>query len=215
MEMNKRGGVGSPTGARSMGTSPSKSTSTAGSGMVALAEFNPKTMINSQDLLSSNNDGHGGHGALHTAGLVVHEEPKQWTEEELLRLTIRKKLEREVIALHDKSEINLRRECWYLLDCLWLNRWVEFTTSEDPDTEPPGPVSSKGLLGANNQPLPNLKAKIDYRGVTPLIYFLFLELYGRDKSPDICRYAVDMSLLPVPPEQLVEMQRLAKVQLLC
>jgi hypothetical protein len=148
---------------------------------------------------------------IHTAGLVVRDEKKPLTDDEIARLNIRKKLEREVIAMNDKSEINLRKECWYLMDCKWLNRWVEFTTSEDPETEPPGPVSTKGLLDEKNQPLPNLKAKIDYRGVSPLVYFLFLDLYGRDNSPDVCRYKIDIYMLPGPIEQLVDMQRLAKV----
>lgn len=116
------------------------------------------------------------------------------------------------------------------MDCKWLNAWSEFVLSsavkesaendhtdeeisiEDTGPDSPGPVSTKDLLGPDGKtPLAGLIAKIDYRGVVPVVYFMFLELYGKDSSPEICRYLVDIYKAPVPDEKLVNIRLTAMV----
>ena len=129
----------------------------------------------------------------------------------------------------------------------WLNEWSHFV--QDPSyLTAPGAVSSANLLKrpvanalqagswGKQSPLEGLQSIVDYRGVSPLVYFIFvgewrkkicvvapflvdayssvtvtviviIELYGRDgSSPDICRYAVDIYLPAVPVEKLVNIQ---------
>jgi hypothetical protein len=101
-------------------------------------------------------------------------------------------------------------ECWYLIDCNWLNKWSQFVRG-GLEEEAPGIISSKDLLDADGNPLPGLKAKLDYRGVTPMIFYLLVELHGRDKSPEICRYDVDIYQRPVPPDRLLKISYKAAV----
>ena len=88
------------------------------------------------------------------------------------------------------------------------------TKGDDENSEellppPPGPVSSARLLDkdvapvSGPVPLPNLKPVVDYRGVPSMVYFAFVELHGKDKSPEIARYAVDIYLPAVPIERLM------------
>ena len=42
--------------------------------------------------------------------------------------------------------------------------------------------------------------------VSPLVYHIFVELYGKDNSPEIIRYVVDIYKAPVPKERLVQMK---------
>lgn len=118
------------------------------------------------------------------------------------------------------------RDCWYLIDTNWLSAWNAFVRG---DNEPePGPISSKDLLDDKGQPLPGLKNSIgiddlcsrftiissiklpyfslflDYRGVSPLVFYIFVELHGKDTNyPDICRYTVDIYKPAVPIERIV------------
>jgi hypothetical protein len=85
-----------------------------------------------------------------------------------------------------RSKINVARECWFLIDCVWLNAWSTFVNTEDGD--PPGPLSSKDLLDKHGVPLAGLKACVDYRGVSAVVYFILKQLHGSDGSPDITRY---------------------------
>mmetsp|Transcript_8705 Transcript_8705/g.12969 ORF Transcript_8705/g.12969 Transcript_8705/m.12969 type:complete len:369 (+) Transcript_8705:45-1151(+) len=145
--------------------------------------------------------------------------------EKAARLKRRKKLELKLIRKYDRSKLQVRKECWFIMDCKWLNAWSEFvltsTTKESTENDhtdeeisidetgpdPPGPISTKDLLGPDGKtPLPDLKSKIDYRGVLPVVYFIFLELYGKDSSPEICRYLVDIYKAPVPDEKLVHIK---------
>lgn len=119
----------------------------------------------------------------------------------------------------DRTEIT-RKECWYLMDAQWLNAWAAFASSVDregkrkEDTElevgegisPPGPVTSKDLLDGEGKPLAGLRSRIDYRGVPPIVFFIFCELYGRDQSPELCRYTVDIYQRALPVERLVDIQ---------
>ena len=138
----------------------------------------------------------------------------------------------------------LCRDCWFLVDCRWLDAWAEYVqyippkmedegessdntdgdrsvsspldgTAEselrnsEPELEPalPGPISTRDLLSADGKtPLPNLTAKVDYRGVPSMVYCIFVELYGKDSSPEICRYLVDIYKAPVPEDKLVKIK---------
>ena len=85
----------------------------------------------------------------------------------------------------------------------------------ETDIEPvmPGPISTRDLLsGDGKTPLPNLRAKVDYRGVPSMVYCIFVELYGKDSSPEICRYVVDIYKVPVPEDKLVKIKLNAVVR---
>jgi hypothetical protein len=75
---------------------------------------------------------------------------------------------------------------------------------------PPKPVFTKGP--GMKVPLPNLQPRIDYRAVPPMVYFILIELYGRDSAPDICRYSVDIYKPEVPVERLVNIKLKAVVR---
>lgn len=62
------------------------------------------------------------------------------------------------------------------------------------------------------EPLPGLRAKIDYRGVTPMVFHCFAELYGRDSSPELCRYTVDIYAKALTPERMVKASRAAVME---
>lgn len=150
----------------------------------------------------------------------------------------RKKYELKLVKKFDKPKINTSEECWFMIDASWLNRWSEFVN--DPDNEdPPGPMSTKDLLcdaatlnasssssAAGDQPhvkpvftkgpglkvpIPGLQPRIDYRAVPPMVYFILVELYGRDSAPDICRYSVDIYKPEVPVDRLVNIKLKAVV----
>jgi hypothetical protein len=87
--------------------------------------------------------------------------------EELLNL--RRKLEMKLIQKYDRSEINKLKECWYLVDSIWLNQWSAFIHN---DGDPPGILSSNGLIDAQKKLLPGLRSRVDYRGVTPLVFYM-------------------------------------------
>ncbi len=223
-----------------------------------------------------------GEGTL-LAGLVDPDLPIAFTVEELERLRIRKQLEFDLVSKLDKQKIQVRKECWFLVDSDWLNKWSSFMhlpkrlleraqrqarkanrerrrreraarkaarragnldnsghssvssmddstrstdslnssihsvesnaseldreAEEEEDNEPPGPISSKNLVTQDGKPImADLKAKRDYRGVPAITYWVFVELYGKDKSPDIPRYEVDIYKPEVPVGRLVDIQ---------
>jgi len=67
------------------------------------------------------------------------------------------------------------------------------------------------LLDTQNNPLVNLMPIRDYRGVPPIVYFIFLELYGKDSSPELCRYQIDIYKPPVSVAKLVNIQLTGRV----
>lgn len=91
----------------------------------------------------------------------------QEPSEELLNL--RRKLELKLIQKHDRANIDKFKECWYLIDSIWLNQWSAFVHS---DGDPPGILSSKALIDEQKKPLPGLRNRVDYRGVTPLVFYM-------------------------------------------
>ena len=107
----------------------------------------------------------------HTAGVVREEDTT--SEDYLRRLKLRKDLEAGLVAAYDKTKItDHKKECWFLVDSNWLNAWSEFVNGEEGP--PPGPVSSKGLLDEKTaEPLPGLRERVDYRGVVPIVFFMY------------------------------------------
>lgn len=45
-------------------------------------------------------------------------------------------------------------------------------------------------------PVEGLVSRVDYRGVNPAVWFLYLEMYGKDSAQDLCR-RVCLSHFPV------------------
>lgn len=134
-------------------------------------------------------------------------EKKQKEEDEAERLrllAIRKKQELKIVKKYDKTKIYMEKECWFLMDTKWLNNWSAFVN--DVQQEPPGPMSTAELLDSEGNAIKGLLAKIDYRAVPPIVYFIFLELYGKDSSPEICRYVIDIYKHPVPIDKLVKIR---------
>lgn len=101
----------------------------------------------------------------------------------------------------------------FIVDSDWLNKWSTFVSTEELEPEP-GPITTKGLFDDSGALLPNLRSRIDYRGVNPLVYYLFIELYGKEKgSVDITRYLVDIYGIPVDDAHLAKSQYLAQVSI--
>lgn len=121
------------------------------------------------------------------------------TEEKLI---IRRKEEAGLVQKEDRNELK-KGEFYYLIDCQWLHRWTEFTQNAGPF---PGKLSSFALVDKSGKPLPNLKAKVDYRGVIPIVYFIFIALHGWDRSPHVCRYKIDITAPPVPIDKVFDIQ---------
>ena len=88
-------------------------------------ELNPDQLVNT--------------ATSHSVGIVRNEEQVAKTEDEIERLNLRRALELELVKKYDKTDINLRKECWYLIDTNWLNAWGAFTSSNDCD--PPAKLS--------------------------------------------------------------------------
>ena len=61
-----------------------------------------------------------------TAGLSNPNSQPLWTRDELSRLRLRKRLEYELILGLDLEKVDPRKECWYLVDANWLNKWAAF-----------------------------------------------------------------------------------------
>jgi hypothetical protein len=104
-----------------------------------------------------------------------------------------------------------------------LNAWAEWVENID-GAEPPGKLSTAGLRDEEGKILKGLRPKIDYRfafhaknycvhlsslyrGVPPTVYYIYRELYGKDDTPPICRYTVDIYNMPVPDEHMVSISR--------
>lgn len=84
-------------------------------------------------------------------------------------LEIRRKQEKKLIQQYDRSKIDINKECWYLIDSSWLNDWSNFVHG---DLDPPDMMSSKALIDKDRKVLPGLRSRIDYRGVTPLVFYM-------------------------------------------
>jgi len=80
---------------------------------------------------------------------------------------------------------------------------------EEELTPSPGPVSSARLIEPGLAPtsapvvLRNLQPVVDYRGVPSFVYFTFVELHGKDSSPELARYHVDIYKPQLPIERVI------------
>ena len=100
-------------------------------------------------------------------GIELAEQVESKKKEEILN--IRRNMEKKLIQKYDRTEIDVSKECWYLLEASWLNEWSNFVHGE---TDPPGVISSKALIDKEKKPLKGLRSRIDSRGVTPLVFYM-------------------------------------------
>ena len=112
------------------------------------------------------------------------------TEEEQEILERRRLAEMVLLDKYDKTKIDPRKECWFLISTKWLNQWIEYVTGK---TEPPGPVSNMDLHVEGTRTLKrNLEPKKDFRGISPTMWYIFVELYNKDGAPELCRYSLNI-----------------------
>uniref|UniRef100_A0A7S2DAT7 DUSP domain-containing protein n=1 Tax=Octactis speculum TaxID=3111310 RepID=A0A7S2DAT7_9STRA len=115
--------------------------------------------------------------------------------EEKALLEERRYAEYELVKKFDVTEINIRRECWFLINTIWFDEWLKYMSGK---VEPPDRISNLNLYEEGGQKLkPNLQAVKDYRGVSATVWYIFVELYGSDNAPEICRYTVNIDDPPV------------------
>ncbi|KAJ0403242.1 hypothetical protein ATCC90586_001649 [Pythium insidiosum] len=123
----------------------------------------------------------------------------------------RRKAELPLILRFDKRKLT-RKECWFLVSTEWMERWVAFTTHGGPL---PGPISNDTLLepdwrerlsgaavGRPDATRPELELMKHYRGVSPMVWSLFVELHGDDNIPILARYALDAAAEPVSETEI-------------
>ncbi|CAM9577303.1 unnamed protein product [Ascophyllum nodosum] len=83
-----------------------------------------------------------------------------------------------------------------MVDTKWLQSWAKFVRGEGP---PPGRISNEALVQDDlKTPVEGLVAKVDYRGVNPSVWFLYVEMYGKDSAQNLCRYVIDLYEAEVP-----------------
>lgn len=116
----------------------------------------------------------------------------------------RRALELELIGRYDSSSINPRRECWFIVSTQWLEAWANFVRGEG---ERPGKIDNSNLMQDDcKTPKSGLKAKTDYRGVNPTVWYLYTNMYGKDDiTAEICRYVCDIYEPEVPSKYKQEM----------
>ena len=152
-----------------------------------------------------------------TAGISMDEERE--------KQAIRRRSELELFSRLDKRSIapaDARKDCWYLVDSQWLTAWALYAAAGAGEgaegmslsqAPAPGPMSSRALLGPDQRtPRAGLLAVTDYRGVPSLAFFCFVELHGRDASPDLPRHEVDIYRPAVRPERLVPIVQAGQTQ---
>jgi hypothetical protein len=104
----------------------------------------------------------------------------------------RRKEEMKLIMKYDSSKLN-RKECWFLVDMSWMEKWVKFIGHGGPI---PGVISNQNLLepewadrleqkapGRPDTPKQGLEVSKDYRAVTPMVWSLFVAFHGAGKAP--------------------------------
>lgn len=130
--------------------------------------------------------------AAGAAGAVEEEEDDglgDLTAAEREMLEERRTAEFELVSRFDKTEIDPRKECWFLVDGKWLQTWATYMEGKG---EPPDRISNLNLFQEDGRTLKEgLMPKQDYRGVSPMIWYIFVELYARDTAPELCRYTMD------------------------
>ncbi|CAM9620909.1 unnamed protein product, partial [Choristocarpus tenellus] len=137
--------------------------------------------------------------------------------DDLETLDRRRTEELKLIGKFDSSSINPRRECWFLVDTKWLERWAKFVRGEGP---PPGCITNQVLVKEDlKTPAEGLISKVHYRGVNPTVWYLYNEMYGKDAARELCRYVIDIYEEEVPgkykPEICEAPKRRAQVEVRC
>lgn len=88
----------------------------------------------------------------------------------------------------------------------YYQRWFEFVTDDDHLKPPPGHLTTIDLFDNACSLKTNLIIKKDYRCVRPLVYYIYMELYGKDDSPEIYRHSLEIYSRPVPIEFVIKNQ---------
>ncbi|RLN97786.1 hypothetical protein BBJ28_00020203, partial [Nothophytophthora sp. Chile5] len=114
---------------------------------------------------------------------------------------LRRRLELKLIMSFDRKELKFK-ECWFVVNTAWMNRWVLFVGKGGPE---PGPISNDELLqpgwethlsddtpGRADVVRSGLQLTKDYRCVAPLVWSLLVALHGSGKAPTLARYALDI-----------------------
>ncbi|GMI62830.1 hypothetical protein ScalyP_jg9762 [Parmales sp. scaly parma] len=106
--------------------------------------------------------------------------------------TTAKEYERLLISKYDARTIDNRRAMWFLVDSNWIEKWGSYVTNNSPPSTSPGQVHNQSLYKGDGVSLrDDIEAVSDYRGVNPMVWFLYAELYGVGDVAEICRYTVD------------------------
>lgn len=88
----------------------------------------------------------------------------------------------------------------------WLYRWADFIAGKI-DIAEVGRITTENLIDPETrEPIYGLEAKLNYRGVPQLVYYILKELHGKDSTPELCRYTVDIYQPPLPPEALAKIR---------
>ena len=123
----------------------------------------------------------------------------------------RRKYELSLVQKYDAHTINNRRLCWFLVDSEWLSDWASFVSADTLEEreafkKPPCKVSNMNLFergkkktddlgehveGMGLELKANLEKIRDYRGVSPVVWFIYVYLYGVDPAGAICRCEID------------------------
>ncbi|RLN92455.1 hypothetical protein BBJ28_00002894 [Nothophytophthora sp. Chile5] len=114
---------------------------------------------------------------------------------------LRRRLELKLIMSFDRKELKFK-ECWFVVNTAWMNRWVLFVGKGGPE---PGPISNDELLqpgweahlsddtpGCADVVRSGLQLAKDYRCVAPLVWSLLVALHGSGEAPTLARYALDI-----------------------
>ena len=110
--------------------------------------------------------------------LIVADDPLgDLSPEEKHLLELRRTREFDLVSRFDQTEINLREDCWFMVDCKWLNQWGEYMQGKG---EPPDRISNLRLYEPNARTIKrDLRPKVHYRGVSAMTWYIFVELYGK------------------------------------
>ncbi|KAK2958637.1 putative NLR Family CARD Domain Containing protein [Blattamonas nauphoetae] len=81
-------------------------------------------------------------------------------------------------------------DSWCIIDEHWLTKWRHFV-HPGSTTPPPGPITNHRLVNpVTNDPYPGMVDLYDYRGVSPLVWRMFAEIYGG--GPEIPRPTLNL-----------------------
>ncbi|KAJ0393305.1 hypothetical protein P43SY_009659 [Pythium insidiosum] len=122
----------------------------------------------------------------------------------------RRREERALVLKYDTRELK-RGEAWFIIESSWLDAWMAYILSEDDPDCPvvrPGPLTNYSLFDPKEYCLKKgLEATKHYRGVNPMVYSLYAELYGTAGAKPIARWTLDIYATPVMIDDVREMLR--------